>query len=86
MPHQFNVSPLLSYRDAVAFCEHGRLFIRHRRDRHLNLQPRLRRQRAHDHLGQHRQRPACLLLLNIWTSVRVATDGTLALLLWLLWC
>lgn len=69
----------------MAFGQHGCLFIRHRTPRPESLLPRIRRRRPHDSVLQSPRRNPRLLLLHFRPTIRFATNGAVAILVWMAW-
>lgn len=72
-------------RPKVACCQHGRLLVRHRRPRGHGVPVGLCGLVFDDPVRQHPGHHARLLLLYFRAKVRLASDGSVEILLRVLW-
>lgn len=69
----------------MALCQHGHLLFRYRSPRPEAVLPRIRRRDPHMYLLQHAGCHLRVLLQHIWPAIWPPPDGTVALLVWLVW-
>ena len=69
----------------VAFCQHGRLRLRHWSSGLPSILPWIYRYHLNHILCEYSWHNSCQLLLDFWPTIRPPTNGSIPFLLWMVW-